>query len=78
MMNMQQMLGQFQGFMQNPMGFMLQNKLQIPKEYMNNPNDAIQYLMNTGKISQDQYNWARNQAKQLQNSPDFMKMFGQK
>lgn len=78
MINMQQMLGQFQGFMQNPMGFMLQNKLQIPKEYMNNPNDAIQYLMNTGKISQDQYNWARNQAKQLQNNPDFMKMFGHK
>ena len=78
MMNMQQMLGQFQGFMQNPMAFMLQSKLQIPKEYMNNPDDAIQYLMNTGKISQDQYNWARNQAKQLQNNPDFMKMFGQK
>ena len=78
MINMQQMLGQFQGFMQNPMAFMLQNKLQIPKEYMNNPNDAIQYLMNTGKISQDQYNWARNQAKQLQNNPDFMKMFQHK
>lgn len=73
--SMQGMIGQFQSFMSNPVQFMVQRKLNIPQQYMNDPQGAIQYLMNTGKLSQDQYNWAVKQANQLQNNPEFMKTF---
>lgn len=67
----QNMLGSFQQFMGNPFQFMLKNKLNIPQEYMNDPNQAIQYLMNQGKLTQEQYNWALQQSKQIQNNPQF-------
>lgn len=74
--SMQNMMSRFQGFMQNPMQFMAQNKLNIPQQFANDPNGAIQYLMNSGTLSQEQYNWAQNMAKQIQNNPQFMQMFG--
>ena len=68
--NMQNMLMQYRQFMQNPTQFLMQRKLDIPQEYMNNPQEAIQHLMNTGKLSQQQYNWASNMSKRiLQNLP---------
>jgi hypothetical protein len=72
--SLKNMMGKFRGFMQNPAQFMLQNKLNIPQQYMNNPNDALQYLMNTGKLSQEQYDWAMNQASHIQKNPEFMRM----
>ena len=42
---------------------------------MNDPQGAIQYLMNNGKITQEQYNFANNQLKELQNNPLFKQMF---
>lgn len=53
MMNLFQ---QFQGFMQNPMGFLTQNKISLPPEFQNNPRGAVQYLMNNGKMSQADFN----------------------
>jgi hypothetical protein len=38
---------------------------------LNNPNQSIQYLLNTGKITQQQYDWAVNQARNLQNNNEF-------
>lgn len=73
--SMQAMMGQFQRFMGNPMQFMLQNRLNIPQQYMNDPNGAIQYLMNNGQMSQAQYNELQQIAKQIQNNPQFMNMF---
>lgn len=73
MLNMQNLIGQFSGFCKNPMQYMLQCKLQIPQEYMQSPDQAIQYLMNTGRLSQQQYNMVVQQANQLKNNPDFMK-----
>lgn len=75
--NMQNMIGQFQGFMSNPMAYMTQHKLNIPQQYMNDPQGAIQYLMNTGKLTQQQYDWAVNEAQKLQNNPQFMQLFKQ-
>jgi hypothetical protein len=71
--SMQGMMNQFRGFIQNPMQFMVQKKLNIPQEMMSNPDTAIQYLLNTGKITQQDYDWAVQQAKQIQNNPDFAK-----
>ena len=73
--SMNNMLGQFRGFMSNPMQFLVQNKLNIPQQYMNDPNKTIQYLMNTGQLSQQQYDWAVKEAQKIQSNPQFMQMF---
>jgi hypothetical protein len=70
-------LNDFQSFMSNPLQFMAQRKLNIPQQYMNDPNGAIQYLMNSGRITQDQYNRAVNMSNRLQKDPNFMKILGQ-
>lgn len=73
MINIGNLFNMYSQLMQNPTQ-MLQ-KMNIPTEYVNNPQGAIQYLMNTGKITQDQYNSANNQLKQLQNNPMFKQYF---
>lgn len=73
MINIGNLFNMYSQLMQNPTQ-MLQ-KMNIPSEYANNPQGAIQYLMNTGKISQEQYNSANNQLKQLQNNPLFRQYF---
>lgn len=50
------MLQQFQMFQQNPMQFLMQRNIQIPQQYMSNPRDAIQYLLNSGRMSQANFN----------------------
>ena len=70
-------LNEFQSFMSNPIQFMAQRKLNIPQQYLNDPNGAIQYLMNSGRITQDQYNEAVNMSNQLQKDPNFMKLLNQ-
>ena len=72
--SMQNMVNQLKQFMGNPSQYLMQGKLNIPQEYMNDPNEAIQYLMNTGKLTQEQYNWANNMAKQIQNNSTFKQL----
>lgn len=65
----------FMQFMQNPVAFFQARGMQMPPQNaMNSPADMIQYMMNSGGISQQQYNNAAAQAKQLQNNPQFMQM----
>ena len=71
-------IGQFQQFMGNPMGFMMQNKLNIPQQYMNNPDNAIEYLLNSGKLDQQTYNSLKKTAGQIQNTPMFQQFIGQR
>ncbi len=59
------MKNQFNIFMQNPMQFLLARKINIPQEYANNPQGAVQYLMNTGKMSQMTFENLRGQASQM-------------
>lgn len=75
--SIQRFTGQFQGFMRNPMQFLIQNKLNIPQEYMNDPNKAIQYLMNNGTMTQEQYNALTNISKQIQSNPQFQQLINQ-
>lgn len=62
--NMQDIMNFYQKFRQNPMQ-LLNQRFNIPQNVnMNNPNDIIQHLLNTGQVSQDQVNNAmkmRNQ-----------------
>lgn len=46
----------FNQFMRNPMGFMMQRKLNIPQNLANDPQAIVQHLMNTGQMSQDTFN----------------------
>lgn len=69
--SMQNFIGSFQQFMGNPMGYVMQKNMGIPQKYLNNPDEAIQYLMNTGKLTQQQYNELNKTAKQIQNNPMF-------
>lgn len=73
MINLKALFNMYSQLMQNPNQFLSQ--LNIPNEYANDPQGAIQYLMNNGKITQDQFNMANNQLKQLQNNPLFQQMF---
>jgi len=52
-------------FMQNPLA-MLMRKFNIPQG-MNNPQDILQHLLNSGQVSQEQI----NQAMQMRNNPFF-------
>lgn len=77
--SMKNMLGQFQGFMKNPMQYMIQKNLNLPQNInpMQNPQQAIQHLMNNGQLTQEQYNWAQNMSKQIMSNPQFQQFVGQ-
>jgi hypothetical protein len=72
MINVKALINLYTQFKQNPSQFLSQ--INVPNEYMNDPQGAIQYLMNSGKITQEQYNFANNQLKELQNNPLFKQM----
>ena len=59
--NIQQMLGQIKA---NPMQFLLQRKMNVPQNMMNDPNAIIQHLLQTGQVSQEAYNRAYGMAQQ--------------
>lgn len=61
--NIMQMISQIKS---NPAA-VLGQRFNIPQN-MNNPNDIIQHLMNTGQISQQQYNAANQAARQYFNN----------
>lgn len=52
-------------FMQNPLLFLLQRKINIPQEYANDPQGATQYLMSTGKMSQETFENLRIEAARM-------------
>ena len=58
-----QMMMQFKQFMNDPMGML--SKMGVPSG-MRNPQDIIQHLMDTGRLTQDQYAQLQSQAKQFQ------------
>lgn len=76
--SMQGFMGQFQGFMQNPMQYMMSKKLNLPENInpMQDPQGAIQYLMNNGQMNQQMYNQLQQMAGQIKQNPQFMQMFG--
>ena len=67
-MNIIQMANQFS---QNPMA-MLSQRYNIPSNInTNDPNEIIQYLLNSGQVSQAQV----NQAMQMRNNPMIQQLF---
>ena len=62
---MNNILSMISQFRQNPMQMLMQ-KYKIPQN-MNNPQEIIQHLLNSGQVTQDQV----NQAMQMRNNPIF-------
>lgn len=69
-MNILELYSQFRN---NPIQ-LLKRRFNIPDNVnINNPNDIIQHLLNTGQVSQSQV----NQAMQMRSNPDIRKLFNQ-
>jgi len=68
-MNPIQMLSQLK---QNPMA-LLSRRFKIPQNVnMQDPNAVIEYLMNSGQVSQDMYNRANQQLAQMKKNNNMM------
>lgn len=76
MMNPMQLFNSFKQFKSNPAQML--SGLNLPENLMNDPKAAVQHLMNSGQMSQQQFNQLSNMANQLANNPQFMYMFGNK
>lgn len=59
------MLMKYRALMQNPVQFLMQHKMNIPQEYMNNPEGAIQHLINSGQVSRERVEEAKRYARTL-------------
>lgn len=73
-------MGRFRQFSGNPMQMLSQSGLNIPQG-LNNPSEIIQHLMNSGKLSQEQYSQLQQTAQNIRNNPMFqqqMQMMGKK
>jgi len=60
-----ELMTQFNQFKSNPMSFLLQRNVNIPQQYLNNPEAAVKYLMNNGQMTQEQYNQISQMAQSL-------------
>ena len=56
----------FQEMMGNRMGNIQQAIAQLKQQYPGDPNQYIQQLLNSGRVTQSQYNRAVQQAQQIQ------------
>lgn len=61
----QGMMGQFNTFMKNPLGFLMQRRINVPPQYANDPQGAVQYLLSSGQMSQEMYQTLRTRAEQM-------------
>ena len=52
------MLAQYQQFRQNPAQFLINRNINLPQQFQNDPQGAIQYLLSNGQMSQNTYNRA--------------------
>lgn len=69
MYNIQSILQMYSQFRQNPMA-LLGRRFNIPQG-IQSPQDVVQYLLNSGQVSQDQV----NQAMRMKNDPQIRNMF---
>lgn len=66
-------MSQFQSFMQNPAQFLMLSRL--PANSLQNPAATIQQLLNSGRMSQQQFNELQQMAAQVRSNPMFGQMF---
>lgn len=73
--SLQGFLNQFSVFLRNPEQMMMGRQLPLPLNWMQNPASAIQNLMDSGRMSQQQYNALRQIAERIQQLPQAQQMF---
>lgn len=56
---------QFGTFIKNPMQFLMRKNINVPEQFSNNPQGAVQYLLNNGTMSQDTFNRIWNIANRM-------------
>lgn len=54
--NISNMMDQMNALRSNPIQFLAQRKLNLPPNFQGGPRDIVQYLLNSGQMSQDQFN----------------------
>lgn len=59
------MQNKFNQFMQNPMQMLMQSKFNIPQEYSQDPHKAVDYLVQSGQISQGKLNQVMQMANKM-------------
>ena len=67
MNNVMNMMNMFTKLTQNPAQTLLESGLNVPSNIANNPQQIVQYLLNSGQVNQQQV----NQAMQMKDSPMF-------
>ena len=58
-------MAKFNAFKQNPMQFLMQNNLNIPQQFTNDPHGAVQHMLNSGQMSQEQLNRLTQMAQKM-------------
>ena len=61
----QGMMSQFGNFMRNPLQFLMQRRINVPPQYANDPQGAVQYRLSSVQMSQETYQRLRSQAEQM-------------
>ncbi len=59
------LMSRLQMLKENPQKFLLQSEFKIPPEYQNSPEDAVNYLVQSGQVSQDQINYVMSMASKM-------------
>ena len=69
-MNPNNILGMLNSLMNNPLSLLTQRGFNLPQN-LNDPQQIVQHLLNTGQIKQETV----NQAMQMRNNPMFKNLF---
>lgn len=74
--SMQGFMTQFQSFLNQPMQYMMQKRLNLPQNWMQNPQAAVQQLMNSGAMDQQTFNQLQQMSNRIMQNPMFAQMMG--
>ena len=58
-------MSKFNQFKSNPTQFLASNNVNIPPQFANDPRGAVQYMLNSGKMSQSQLNSLTQMAQRM-------------
>lgn len=66
--NISNLMQKFNQFRQNPIGAIMGMGFNVPPHLQNNPQGTVNYLRNSGQMSEEQFNQFSQMAQQFQNN----------
>ena len=66
--NFSNLMQKFNQFRQNPIGAIIGMGFNVPPHLQNNPQATVNYLRNSGQMSEEQFNQFSQMAQQFQNN----------